>query len=44
MKNIARLHDKFYLQEDRYKKTKDSFKLLIKILKVKLILIKIMMS
>ena len=36
MKNIARLHDKFYLQEDRYKKTKDSFKLLIKILKSKI--------
>ena len=36
MKNIARLHDKFYLQEDRYKKTKVSFKLLIKILKSKI--------
>ena len=36
MKKIARLHDKFYLKENRYRKTKDSFKLLIKILKKKI--------
>ena len=35
MKKIPRLHDKFYLKDNRYKETKDSFKLLIKILKKK---------
>jgi len=36
MKKTIRLHDKLYLKENRYKNTKDSFKLLIKILKTKL--------
>ena len=34
-KKIKRLHDSLYLKENRYKKTKDSFKLLIKLLKKK---------
>ena len=35
-KKIKRLHDSLYLKENRYKKTKDSFKLLIKLLKKKI--------
>ena len=34
-KNIKRLHDSFYLKENRYEKTKESFKLLVKLLKKK---------
>jgi|TARA_B110000027_G_C16052499_1_gene270599 2-polyprenyl-3-methyl-5-hydroxy-6-metoxy-1,4-benzoquinol methylase len=35
-KNIKRLHDSFYLKENRYEKTKESFKLLVKLLKKKI--------
>ncbi len=34
-KKIKRIHDSLYLKENRYKKTKESFKLLINILKKK---------
>lgn len=36
MKKAIRIHDKLYLKENRYKNTKESFKLLIKILKNKI--------
>ena len=35
-KKIKRLHDSLYLKENRYEKTKDSFKFLIKLLKKKI--------
>ena len=36
MRKAIRIHDKLYLKENRYKNTKESFKLLIKILKNKI--------
>ena len=32
MKKTLRLHDKFYLNENRYKNPKDSFKFILKVL------------